>query len=523
MPPTVRTVPAFAPLAAIALLAALASPGPGRCVETVPTGFVVEAVVDSTGLVNPIAFTFLPDGRILLLEHLVPSVRIAAVGTLASVHVLNVPNVSSSAFERGVLGIAVDPAWPARPYVYLSYTHVDETCYLTMYTATGDLTNPSSTNLQLVSPFHLLTDVADAYDVHNGSSVRFGPDGMLYVSYGDDSNACTAQDVTSLTGKILRLDVSGMPLPGSGPPPKSAITPPDNPFPGPNANERLVWAWGLRNPFRFTIDPGTGDLYIGDVGEAAFEEIDRRTGTTAFGSNFGWPRREGFDETEFTCDVKNVYTDPIFVYPHGFFGQAIIGGPFYRADGSDPFLFPAGYQESVFFAEFYDGWVRRIVKSGSSWVLAPPVPGQPTPANWATDFSRVADFQMGPDGALYLLRFTGVPRGIQRIRPTTSTNAPPSLAALPAPFTAYPNPARVGEIVTLRGRVRTGEPTVLRIVDLGGRRLRTLVGTPGANGSATYVWDGRDDGGALAAAGVYFVRGGSGGEAARSGPIVRLR
>src|SRR2546426_328002 len=112
--------------------------------------------------------------------------------------------------EQGLLGVAVDPEWPTRPYVYFEATQATSIARVTMYTASGDLTDPSSANLQLGNPFVLLGDIPDLQGFHQGGTLRFGVDRRLYVSLGDDGSPCEAQDLTVLTGKILRLDVSSM-------------------------------------------------------------------------------------------------------------------------------------------------------------------------------------------------------------------------------------------------------------------------------------------------------------------------
>src|SRR5262249_3992598 len=153
-----------------------------------------------------------------------------------------------------------------------------------------------STSLALGSPYLIFKDILDHQENHNGGTLRFGPDRYLYVSAGDDGSGCNAQDLNLPNGKILRLDVSRIPGAGSGPPPVADITPPDNPIPGPSADARLVYAWGLRNPFRFTIDPQTGNLYIGDVGLLSWEELDEIVHGDA-GRNYGWPVYEGPEAT----------------------------------------------------------------------------------------------------------------------------------------------------------------------------------------------------------------------------------
>jgi glucose/arabinose dehydrogenase len=323
-----------------------ASPAHG---ETLPTGFIRQQLVVFSGTGEPVGFTWLPDGRLLLVSRSPSTVWLTPVGSTTPTQILTVPNVETTDGEQGLLGVAVDPAWPARPYVYFEYTHTGGTSYVTMYTASGALTNPASTAITLASPFHLLTDIPDLIGYHNGGTLRFGADNKLYLSMGDDGDGCSAQDLTKLTGKILRLDESAMPGAGSGRPPKSSITPPDNPFPGPDANTRLVWLWGLRNPFRFTIDRPTGDLFIGDVGEQTQEEMDRIRPVSA-GANLGWPQR-GFLDPRAAAILERQHLHRSDL--------RLSAGPLGRrhrrtADAfcEQPASFPASYDGSVFLAEF---------------------------------------------------------------------------------------------------------------------------------------------------------------------------
>lgn len=496
--------------------------------QTVPTGFISEKIVGPPFTGNPVAFAFLPDGRILLIDRVFASVRVAIAGNPVSTQVFTVPDVENVGSEQGLLGIAVDPHWPARPYVYFNYSQVGGYSHISMFPVTGDLTDSASVNLSFGAAYHLLVDIPDQEPTHNGGTLRFAPDGMLCASFGDDQSACTSQDETTLTGKILRLDVSGMPLSGSGPPPKSAITPSNNPFSGPDDDARLVFAWGLRNPFRFTIDSENGDLYIGDVGEATYEEINRRTGTSSAGCNYGWPRREGFIDFGFTCGEENALTNPIAAYEHGAFGNAVIGGPIYRADATDPHLFPAGYQGTVFFADVYEGWIRRLVKNGSNWIAAPPVPGQPSPTNWAQGYVNIVDFQVGTDGALYVMRLAGADKGLYRVRPTAPTGAPHSLASLSTPsvalaITIAPHPAPSGAPVNVTFEAPAGAALRVRIVDVAGRTVRDLWNGRMGAGKAAAEWDGRSNDGAETPAGYYFVCAATADGRAATRRLVRLR
>lgn len=363
----------------------------------VPAGFVDQLIV--SGLSQPGAFAFLPDGRILFTEQKTRRIRMIVNGAVSTTDpITTIADVQTSGNEQGLLGIAIDPDWPARPYVYVYFDRTPgSTIYIAMFTATGDLDSSSSHNLALGSRYNIITDIPDAAGNHNGGTLRFGPDGMLYASLGEDADPCRAQDSASFKGVILRLLVDSLPGAGSGPAAKSAITPSDNPFPGPSANARLTWAYGLRNPFRFNVDRVTGNLYIADVGQNTFEEVSECAG----GENFGWPFREGPDTTTAGgCTEPGGFGNGDFVSPIAFYDRtgftaSIISAGLYRpVAGPNFFNFPAEYDGDFFFIDYYQGFMRRIEKTGSTW--GPPV-------NWASGFVSGSDFQVGPDGALYYL------------------------------------------------------------------------------------------------------------------------
>jgi glucose/arabinose dehydrogenase len=505
-----------------ALLLALASTSTVRAQsEVFPSGFeLVPVIVDVFEPGRPVDFAQIPDGRFLIIERNTGNVRVFVDGSADAPIVYTVAGVTIEQ-ERGLLGIAVDPAWPARPYVYLYYTYETSVSRLTMFTITGDLTDPASTNLTFTSPFDLLSDIPDDFPIHNGGTIRFGPDGMLYLSLGDDGYGCNAQDLTILLGGILRLDVSGMPEAGSGPPPKADITPVDNPFPGPDPNERLFWVWGLRNPFRCSLDPATGDLFIGDVGLTSFEEIDRASYHSGAGANFGWPQREGFIDPMLglTCGLDNTFTDPIYAYPHDPGLTAIVGGPMYRSNAG-AHAFPVEYDGRLFFAEFYSGWIRCLQDVGGTWALAPPVAGQPDSVDWATGFTSLSDLQVEPDGGLYAMKLipvTGRGSGLYRIQPSTSTAAVTTDAAVTS-LECTPNPSRVATGSTIRWNTALASAWNLRIVDAAGRVVRTAQG----KGATSWRWDGRDSNGRRLAAGVYFLSVRSNGRSVE-GKVVLLR
>lgn len=382
------------------ILAVVAALAVSAAAQKLPTGFSNQTL--ATGLNQPAGLAFLPDGRTLIVEQRTAAVKVFAGGLVGTVGV--VPNVNASGNERGLLGIAVDPGWPARPYIYCYYSHTassSNNMRLSRFAVSGSLTAPASTNLTLGAEYAILTDIPDQASNHNGGTCRFGPDGMIYISVGDDANSCAAQSMSDLRGVILRLDVSRLPTLGAGPPAKSLLVPGGNPFTGPNDNARITWSYGLRNPFRFNIDPLSGNLYIADVGQRAIEEMDE---SITGGENFGWPWREGLS-TYSNCGGA----EPASVAPIGFYDRtslnsaSIISFTRYRNRPGGVFNFGNAYEGDVFFAEYYESFVRRISWDGKQWQAAASAPGQPTASNWATDIFYCGDAILGPDGAIYWL------------------------------------------------------------------------------------------------------------------------
>jgi len=588
--------------AILATLAGLAWCAPrGASAGTVPTGFTDLSIIPS--LDAPVGLTFLPDGRLLVIEQKTANVRLVILSSVTPPPtILTVPEVENSGGEQGLLGIAVDPGWPSRPYLYLHYDHQgDFHIHVARFTVTGDLdfTGNGMLAIDTGSRYDILTDVPDGASNHNGGTLRFGPDGMLYASFGEDAVRCAAQDTVSLRGVILRLDITGLPAGPGGPPAKDAIAAPGNPFlTHPNENAHLVWALGLRNPFRFHIDMPTGDVFIADVGEETWEEIDR---APVGGLNFGWPHREGPVAFNQSCpDNNTVFVDPIYAFNRAGTSAAIISAGRYRRPASGIDRFPASYDGDYFFIDYYLGFLRRLTGSGNAWSIAASVPGQPSATNWGTGFEYVSDWALGPSGALFYVRqfdasfqpgtgevrrisyasgaapnigsvtatpeasghfavirwLTDIPSSsrvdfgidpatldrsvtdasdvlqhvvlLSGLEPLTSyylrvtsdapaggaTTAPdppspPLSFTTPAPplqlLAPFPSPA-VGA-VTLPYDLAADAVVTMRLYDSRGRWVRTLVGaSPRSRGNRAETWDGRDDKGHDAPAGVYIVR-----------------
>ncbi len=507
-----------------ALIGGVAISAPARA-TTVPTGFVHEMLVGEPFIQSPVGFDFLPDGRFVLVELESGVVRIAAVGDASSDSIARIPDVRADHPERGLLGVAVDPDWPTRPYLYFHYTALDSTVHVAMWEAAGALSNPSSTAITLANPFLVLGNIDDNAGIHNAGTLRFAPDGTLLVSVGEDAQPCMAQDLTSPLGKLLRLDISGMPQGGPGPPPIADVVPAGNPFAGAGWTP-LVYAWGLRNPFRFDVDAPSGDVFIGNVGSHLFEEIELVPLATP-GLNFAWPQFENTTPLGCcgTCGKGNTFTFPIHPIPHPLEVISVIGGPLVHDVPSSPTSLPSSYDGDYIYAEIFSGKISRLRRTGSSWDFAPPAAGQPDSTTWGSGFVGLSDFRQGPDGALYLvslgLSFVDLPRGLHRIRVNPSFVAAPEIAASsPARLVVEPNPSRAGDHVAFRVPERLGEVRAVRIFDAAGRLVRSL-------GEAeirrpSHEWDGLDRAGRPVAAGVYLVRvDGVNGRA--SGTVTRVR
>ena len=282
--------------------------------------------------------------------------------------------VEAGGNEQGLLGMAFHPDYATNGFFYVAYTNPNKQIVRYHVSDDPDVADPAS-----ATP--VLSYVQPASN-HNGGWMAFGPDGYLYLSTGDgggdDDNDAghtagtgNGQDITSnLLGKILRIDVDGDDFDTD--PARNYAIPPDNPFVGTNGDDE-IWVYGLRNPWRNSFDRATGDLYIGDVGQTACEELDVQPGTSTGGENYGWRLREGVIATP-TGGVGGARPagaiDPIFDYPHGtggnqcsdppdgFTGIAITGGYVYR--GPVPEL-----QGRYFFADFGTGRLWSLRWDGS--------------------------------------------------------------------------------------------------------------------------------------------------------------
>jgi glucose/arabinose dehydrogenase len=349
-----------------------------RGAATLPPNFVRSQVVG--GLANPTAMEFAPDGRLFVAEQRGTLRVVKAGGTLATF--LNISGRVDSAGERGMLGVAFDPNFSKNHYVYLYYTQKETGTtpahnQVIRVTANGNRVREGSEKLIL-----RLNNLSRATN-HNGGAIHFGRDGKLYVAVGDNANGANAQSLRNLKGKMLRIN-------------KDGTIPQDNPFyDRATGTNRAIWALGLRNPFSFAIQPQTTKMFINDVGEGRWEEINRGVA----GANYGWPRYEGSES-----DPR--YRNPVFAYRHGSTnatGCAITGGAFYNPTTRQ---FPSSHVGDYFFADFCSGWIRKLDSATGA------VTG------FATGLSGPVDLKVSKSGILYYLSRGGGAGSVGKIRYT---------------------------------------------------------------------------------------------------------
>ena len=319
-----------------------------------PSGVTLGAEVVVGGLDQPVDIASPGDGsgRVFVVEQ--PGrIRTVEDGQLLDAPFLDIRERIASGGERGLLGLAFHPEFPDDPRLFVNYTDVNGDTVVAAYQLgeTGDAADP---DLELV-----LLQIDQPYPNHNGGAVVFGPDGMLYIATGDGGSGGdphgNGQRLDTLLGKILRIDVDGTPTEGT-----AYQVPDDNPFLDVADAMPEIWLTGLRNPWRMRFDAITGDLWIGDVGQGVWEEIDVAP-ADAGGLNFGWNRMEGFDcfEPSHGCDETGL-TLPVAQYGHAF-GCAVIGGVVVR-DPDQPLL--------------DGGYVFSDSCSGLLWVLDASVTGR---------------------------------------------------------------------------------------------------------------------------------------------------
>jgi glucose/arabinose dehydrogenase len=392
---------------------------------TLPTGFTETAI--TTGLVEPTAMEFAPDGRLFVLEQTGSVELVRPDGSTWTALHLNV----DSQGERGLLGIAFDPSFTTNHYVYLYYSNPNpgsaswasgEHNQLSRFTVNDSNPNqPTFTNQAPILDWNNLVAATN----HNGGAIHFGVDGMLYADAGDNTQTFTqggntyrvSQTLSTLLGKQLRIDVLQFNL-GVATRDDTRVgylIPNNNPFVGVATGiNQLIYTLGLRNPFTFAVQPGTGTIFINDVGENTWEEIDQ----SIPGANYGWSggNTDGFGHSN--PPGPGVYHDPLLAYNHvggpAGGGIAIVGGTFY--DPASP-SFPANYVGKYFYGDLGNGWIR---------VFDPAHPGNAQNPDTSSPFAsgiggNLDDLTVDQAGNLYYLTRAGVVEKVSFQPPAITT------------------------------------------------------------------------------------------------------
>lgn len=384
--------------------------------ELVATGYSAPSDIASTGIPG--------DDRLFIVEQgNAGIIRILHTdGTKETTPFLDLPNGTVlNGGERGLLGLAFHPNYASNRYFYISYTRSDNALVVARYTR--DANNPDLADINSGQTIIVVPHPDE--DNHNGGDLNFGPDGYLYIGTGDGGGggnpSNSSQNLESLQGKLLRLDVDSA---------SPYAIPEDNPFVG-TEGEDEIWAYGLRNPWRFSFDRETGDLWIGDVGQGQREEINFLPSGTGAGTNFGWRCYEGTTTYNTAgCGPIGNYTFPIGEYTHGGGRCSVTGGFVYR--GND---YPA-MKGHYFFGDYCSGELYTLTSDGSG--------------GWEQELQTDLNINMttfGEDssGELYVAQRTD--GNIFRL--TTSTEAPEDTTPPTTSITSPINGAEVSETILI--------------------------------------------------------------------------
>ena len=324
---------------------------------SVPDGFEVSTIC--TGLTGCTAMEAATDGRVFICEQ-TGRLRVLKEGKLLEEPFIVLP--VDSTWERGLIGVTVDPGFPDVPYVYVCYVANEPYPHhvVSRFNAAGDVAAQASEQVLLEGDDQRKLG-GNVPAGHQGGAIHFGIDGKLYIAIGEQTAETPSQNLATFQGKILRIERDG-------------AIPSDNPFVGETKDKyRAIWARGLRNPFTFAIRPRSGELLINDVG-GKFEEIN----VGAPGANFGWPVVEHGP----AGDAR--FRGPIHWYPQA----SISGGAFVPADSG----WPAAYRGRYLFADFVHGWIKSLDPDHPQDV-----------ADFATGLRRPVDLRFAPDGTLLVL------------------------------------------------------------------------------------------------------------------------
>ena len=398
---------------------------------------------------NPVEITNAGDSRLFIVEKAGVIKILNSDGTVNPIPFLNISTLVGSGGERGLLGLAFAPDYTTSGRFYVNYTDNTSTdepnTIIARYTvsANPDIANTTETRLLTIS---------QPFSNHNGGKLAFGTDNLLYIATGDGGSGGDpgdrAQNTSSLLGKLLRIDVSG----------SSYSIPSTNPFSnsanGPNDPRPEIYAIGLRNPWKFSFDKSNSDLWIADVGQNAYEEINQVTGSGIPGDNYGWRCYEGNHafNTSGNCPASfNNTVAPVAEYAHVGSGcsGSITGGYVYRGS-----MFP-GFSGKYFFADYCTQQIGILTYTGSNWSMATQTPN--ITRGWTS-------FGEDNNGELYIAGGSNI---YKIIDPNLSVNESDSFN-----LKLYPNPAYDDVVIDLSLKFNMVES--ISIFNINGQKIKTF-------------------------------------------------
>jgi glucose/arabinose dehydrogenase len=332
-------------------------------------------LVQVAELQQPVAMAVRPGDRAVYVAEQTGAVRALRAGKVDPTPVVDISDQVTAGGEQGLLGLAFSPDGR---FLYLNFTDTDGDSRVVELTMRGGRADPGS--------LRLLLRVDDPFANHNGGQLAFGPDRLLYIAFGDGGGGGdpegNGQSLGTLLGKILRID----PRPAGGRPYR---VPSGNPFVGRGGARPEIWAYGLRNPWRFSFDPATGDLWIGDVGQNAWEEVDHEPARSG-GRNYGWNRREGLHAFEGERPAGAV--DPVIEYGREGGACTVIGGSVYWGRRIP------GLRGAYLYGDYCAGWVRAARVRGGR------VAEQ---RDLGLSVPNLTSFGVDPAGELYAMSLAG--------------------------------------------------------------------------------------------------------------------
>ncbi len=477
----------FSPALALALLALIRP-------LSMSVASAATTVQVASALPYPVFATSPPgDSRLFIVEQQ-GTIRILENGHLLAAPFLDIHSlvpVISDDDERGLLGLAFDPNYAQSGYFYLDYANVSSNTVIARYRV-----SQSNPNLADPASAEIVLTIQQPFTNHKGGNLAFNPtDGDLYIGMGDggsegDPNNM-GQDTQVLLGKMLRIDVRA----DSG-----YVVPPTNPFVGDRAYRPEIWALGMRNPYRWSFDRLTQDLWIADVGQDNYEEIDFQPAASGGGQNYGWRLMEGFHcyNPPTGCDPESTLTLPIYAYDHSQGRCAITGGYVYRGTAVPEF------QGDYFFADFCSAHIWTLQYDGHQVTNVVDRTTELAPGG-NQSITTIAGFGQDGDGELYLVdRGSGTDGAVYKIVP--SPDSAPEPPATPGDLDLMVGPNPSSGTMQFRVQSHLSGKLELRICDLSGRTIRLLSAGDVGGGSHEFSWDGADRSGRAVPAGVYFLR-----------------